>query len=836
MVKMKKLPSLLTGLIVTIFLLTCIPLPGMANTFVQAAATDAQGYEATIEAAREAVAKELSTGMASSATAAIMVDGKIVYAEGFGLRDRAKNLPLETDTQFNIGSISKIFTAASVLILEQEGKLSLDKPVTDYIPDFTMNDARYKDITVRMLLNHTSGLPGTYIKDGLTAVKNRNYVKETLESLKTCNLMNDPGKISIYCNDGFTVAEAVIKHVSGMSFPDFLEKNIFSKMGLDNTSAYFKDGNQNIARVYEKDSVVPLPLEYANILGSGGLSSTAIDLCKYGEILQTEAILNKAMIEEYTRAQYGPETVPVGVPKFNAGLGWDFVQVQKFKRQGIDVLAKSGATFQYSSQLYVLPKEHINIAVIFAGQANPAAVADAILQTLLEEKGIVKRLSSDSTLPQDAEIPDNLRDYEGVYNSINGIVKVDISPDKTGLILSTYDGKGFKPADVLTYKESGRFYRPDGVNYSFAEHAKGKAIMMYSDSSNAGSVIYEKLNNLNDLDASAFSGKVWVPRNLSPYDFFLEMFRTETIPEVPGYIFINNAASYTPLALKSPTDTWMSFNYIRDQYEVMLQNIEEETLLYNYGNYFSDASELPVVAEGDTLQIDSNGQNKAGKMGFSDLVSFSIPEGGRIVVFSPEFNLTYDSLTADSPVTYAEEDSYIVAIGKPGDAFKTTIYELFKDINGHWAKDYINRLVSANIVKETGNNLYQPDKNIMGLDFLILLQRATCITPDDLSTFGEEAGSLKSEQPITRGQAISILADVMALAGFEANLTAEEEVSLIKGFSDLEGIDDELKSKAALLIKLGIIQGRSNNLMAPGDVMSRGEATATVLRMLESIQ
>lgn len=521
---MKKLPSLLTGLIVTIFLLTCIPLPGMANTFVQAAATDAQGYEATIEAAREAVAKELSTGMASSATAAIMVDGKIVYAEGFGLRDRAKNLPVETDTQFNIGSISKIFTAASVLILEQEGKLSLDKPVTDYIPDFTMNDARYKDITVRMLLNHTSGLPGTYIKDGLTAVKNRNYVKETLESLKTCNLMNDPGKISIYCNDGFTVAEAVIKHVSGMSFPDFLEKNIFSKMGLDNTSAYFKDGNQNIARVYEKDSVVPLPLEYANILGSGGLSSTAIDLCKYGEILQTEAILNKAMIEEYTRAQYGPETVPVGVPKFNAGLGWDFVQVQKFKRQGIDVLAKSGATFQYSSQLYVLPKEHINIAVIFAGQANPAAVADAILQTLLEEKGIVKRLSSDSTLPQDAEIPDNLRDYEGVYNSINGIVKVDISPDKTGLILSTYDGKGFKPADVLTYKESGRFYRPDGVNYSFAEHAKGKAIMMYSDSSNAGSVIYEKLNNLNDLDASAFSGKVWVPRNLSPYDFFLEMF------------------------------------------------------------------------------------------------------------------------------------------------------------------------------------------------------------------------------------------------------------------------------------------------------------------------
>jgi hypothetical protein len=92
-------------------------------------------------------------------------------------------------------------------------------------------------------------------------------------------------------------------------------------------------------------------------------------------------------------------------------------------------------------------------------------------------------------------------------------------------------------------------------------------------------------------------------------------------------------------------------------------------LLYSYGNYFSDASELPVIAEGDILQIDSDGQNRAGKMGFSGLVSFSIPEGGRIVVFSPEFTLTYDSLWADSPVTYAEEGSYIVAYRQTGRYF-----------------------------------------------------------------------------------------------------------------------------------------------------------------------
>lgn len=720
---MKKLPMFLKRLIVTVLLLTCVQLSGMIYPSAQAATTGmAQGYEASIAAAREAVAKELSTGIPSSATVAIMVDGKIVYAESFGLRDRANNLKVETDTQFNIGSISKIFTAASVLVLQQEGMLSLDNPVTKYIPDFTMNDERYKDITVRMLLNHTSGLPGTNDKDGFTAAKNRNYVAETLEKVKIGNLMNNPGKISVYCNDGFTLAEAVIEHVSGMSFPDFLEKKIFSKMGLNNTSAYFKEGNQNIARVYEKDGTSPLPVEYVNVLGSGGISSTAIDLCKYGEILQSETVLSQAMIREYTRAQYGPETVPTGEPLFNVGLGWDYVPVHKFEDRGVNVLAKNGGTVQFRSQLYVLPEEHINIAVIFAGVGNPTAVTDAILEALLLEKGIAEKSSSDILPPEDAKIPDNFKEYEGFYSSDNGLMKVEMLMDENKMIFSYYDGNEFKPANILTYKENGRFYRQDGASFAFAKHGDKKVIIVYPDSSDVGFVSFEKLNDLGYTDASAFSGKTWVPRNFGQYDFLARMFRTLTIPEIPGYVLAYDGATYTPLALKSPSDTLMSFNYMRDQYEVLLQNIEGERLLYNYGNYYSDASELPTLLKGDTLKIGSKDQNRAGIAGFSDLVSFSIPEGGRIVVFSPELNLAYDSLMSHSSETYVGKGAYILVIGKSGDIFKITNYEQFKDIIGHWAKDFINQLASANILKETENALYQPYKNMMGLDFLMLLR------------------------------------------------------------------------------------------------------------------
>ncbi len=275
---------------------------------------------------------------------------------------------------------------------------------------------------------------------------------------------------------------------------------------------------------------------------------------------------------------------------------------------------------------------------------------------------------------------------------------------------------------------------------------------------------------------------------------------------------------------------------MRDQYEVLLQNIEGEGLLYNYGNYYSDASKLPILLKEDTLKIGYKDENRAGIAGFSDLVDFSIAKGGRILVFSHELSLAYDSLMSDSSKTYVEKGAYISAIGKSGDTFKITNYERFKDITGHWAKDSINQLASANILMETENDLYQPDKNMMGLDFLIFLQRATGITLDDLTASGEKTVSFKSEQPITRMQAISILADVMALADFEVNLTTEEEVSLTKDFSDLKGIDDGLKSNVALLIKLGILQGRDNKLMEPGDIMSRGEAAAMVLRMLKIMQ
>lgn len=98
-----------------------------------------------------------------SATVAIMDNGNIAHQEGFAIINRATGLAVSEDTQFNICSVSKVFTAAAILQLCEDGKLELDQPVVEYMPEFPpWAGCRYKDITVRMLLNHTAAFPGTY--------------------------------------------------------------------------------------------------------------------------------------------------------------------------------------------------------------------------------------------------------------------------------------------------------------------------------------------------------------------------------------------------------------------------------------------------------------------------------------------------------------------------------------------------------------------------------------------------------------------------------------------------------------------------------------------------
>jgi CubicO group peptidase (beta-lactamase class C family) len=136
----------------------------------------------------------------------------------------------ESDSVLNIASVSKMYVTTAAMQLVDKGLVNLDAPVTDYIPDFKMADERYKDITVRMLMNHTSGLMGSIYEGALLFdEKSSDYHDSFLNKLSKESLKSNPGSFNCYCNDGFTLLEILIERVSKMSFTDYLKEYITRK-------------------------------------------------------------------------------------------------------------------------------------------------------------------------------------------------------------------------------------------------------------------------------------------------------------------------------------------------------------------------------------------------------------------------------------------------------------------------------------------------------------------------------------------------------------------------------------------------------------------------------
>lgn len=646
-------------------LLLILPMAGCGTAKVES-----QSYENAIKTARTEIWKAIAGGGASSATIAIMENGKVVYKEGFAMANRVEASPVDANTQFNIGSVSKIFTAAAVMKLVEEKKVDLDKPVVDYVPEFIMKDSRYKDITVRMLLNHTSGLPGTDTYDGFDAAINNEFLQEFMTYLANSNLKTTPGTVSVYCNDGFMLAEVLIEKVSGQSYSEYLKKNIFTKADMGDTSCYFKEGNTNIALKYDNQTGKALPAEYINLMGTGGISSTAVDLCKFGNALLTNKILSAESFAEYTSPQYGKETLPSGTPITNYGLGWDMVSVADFAEQGVQVLSKNGATLEFNSQFYVIPEQQISIALVFAGTAETTTIANAITQALLEEKGVISTIDQkETTAAKPAAIPDEMKKFAGYYGTSGNIIKIEFDQEKGTVNYKRFNGTEFVSEASYPYMDSGYFEMPSGYRMSFSESFGKKLITQWLAKGDYGIVVGEALNLGSAVDTQNFAGKWWIPINFTAADLYPYAVQTGSIAELPGYIFYGGDGSFTPYQLKDPNIGQMVMAYARDQIEPKISEVNGKKVLSAANYVFMDPADVLPLKNAESVGIEKANENQARKLAQDGTISVGLPEGGRFIVFSPDFTVSYDSLYSGAGSAVVIAGSYVIFIGNQGDSF-----------------------------------------------------------------------------------------------------------------------------------------------------------------------
>ena len=311
----------------------------------------------------------------------VVKDDEVLLAKGYGFADRAGKVPYTTDTVFDIGSITKPFTASAILRLEMDGKLKVTDPITKFFKDVPDDK---KEITLHHLLTHTAGfkhsLGGDYDK-----ISRDDFVKLALAS----KLRSTPGTSYSYSNVGYSLLGAVIEQVTGGSYEKYLRDSLFEPAGMTKTGYVLpKWGKGELARGYQKDKDWGTPLDrpwaddgpYWHLRANGGLLSTAGDLYRWSVALQGEGILSK----EAKAKQFAPHASEGLLGGGNHyGYGWSIGKT----RAGNRVWEHNGSNGVFFADFRIYPEDRL--VLILATNATGLrymSELSSVARALLPEK------------------------------------------------------------------------------------------------------------------------------------------------------------------------------------------------------------------------------------------------------------------------------------------------------------------------------------------------------------------------------------------------------------------------------------------------------------------
>ena len=305
-------------------------------------------------------------GPAPGCAAAVSLNGDIVFEKAFGLADLEHNVPNTTQTIFESGSVAKQFTAAALVLLQQDGKLSLDDPVRKHITELPDYGA---PLTIRHLLNHTAGIRDWGAVLSLTGagrgerVINQDLALDVITHQRALDFT--PGSEYSYSNSGYNLAAIIVERVSKQKFPAFVEERLFKPLGMKNSS--WRDDYQRIvpgrAQAYSRQGNGPwrLNMPFMNVYGNGGMLTTVGDWMKWTAMLDSQSLGAPLVTALETRGVLNDGR------KIPYALG---LVVDSYK--GMKDVSHGGATAGYQTFLARYPDNKVSVGVMCNG-TSPSA-------------------------------------------------------------------------------------------------------------------------------------------------------------------------------------------------------------------------------------------------------------------------------------------------------------------------------------------------------------------------------------------------------------------------------------------------------------------------------
>ena len=326
-----------------------------------------------------AAAEVLKKTGAPSASIAIVRDGRIAYLRAYGDARLEPKLPAEPGMRYAIGSVSKQFTAAAILLLQQDGKLSLDDKVAKYLPELT----RANDITIRQLLSHTAGYQDYWPQDYMPPYMVEPVAPERImDRWARKSIDYEPGTKWQYSNTGYVIAGRIIEKASGQPLFEFLQQRIFEPLQMTSVSD-FDNGPlaPGIASGYVGFALGPprdaAPSGAGWLFGAGGLAMTADDLARWNI-----SIINRSLLSEASYRAFETDTLLTSGAGSQYGLGVH-VEVENHRRK----IDHGGAVNGFVAANTVYPDDRTAITVLVNLDASPAPdqLSGKLTEILLEQ-------------------------------------------------------------------------------------------------------------------------------------------------------------------------------------------------------------------------------------------------------------------------------------------------------------------------------------------------------------------------------------------------------------------------------------------------------------------
>ncbi len=598
-----------------------------------------------------------------------------------------------------VGSVSKIYAAAAVMQLVDQGKVNLDAPVTDYIPDFKMADPRYKDITVRMLMNHTSGIMGTtLLNESLYDDHEIDADKILLENLATQRLKADPGEYAAYCNDGFGLLQIIVENVSGMSFTDYITNELAGTLGLTHTGTPMNASSLGeFAPVYVKK--LPYDPEYCLDIGSGGIYATASDVARFGSsfFAGSNKLISQKLVDEMEIGWSESEDEY----RDGNGLGWDYVKMLQYDKAGVQIIGKGGDVGTMHAHLMVAPENEISVSVLSSGGGSSYCMlmCEELLNAALKEQGIEVEDIQPEEVQIGHAIPEEYQQYAGYYSFFaqagSGLAKISFPDDTSMLVeLTTVDGR-----------TTESFYRyTDGDGFAEVTESgllKTNQKILYFEAKEDGKVYikcrqYTKVPQMGVTTRNTYIGerleenpvseevqKAWEAYCEVPFATYNNRYSstvydspfvfTKLPKDLPGYVMAGTGLGYRLLKIEDEKNA-ISFQTMpcsanRDLIDLSVQ--EDGTLAVSTGNTYVPLSAVPEfgsqVTEVELTSDQASWYRISDEMAY-EVITADYPEDAQIYVYNKFFEPVYTThYTQAGDEINLPEGGYIVFLGQSGE-------------------------------------------------------------------------------------------------------------------------------------------------------------------------